>query len=152
MTNQSTLSDYKKKEVERKIKRMHFEDNSCLRVIAEKIVTWRYLELSDEFTALKFVIKTLRKEGVNWTKGQLRRAIKYCYDPRYYGREAIKEIYELADFEIDYFPQIPDDWKGITEWIYSKDEESENWHAERERISSDDLTDEEYEFWGSRER
>ncbi|MFW6196784.1 MAG: hypothetical protein ACOC5D_05550 [Thermoplasmatota archaeon] len=150
MTNTKNLTEYKKNEVERKVRKMHFEDNSCLRVIAEKIVNWRYFELDDEFKALKFIIKTLKKEGVSWTKGQVRRAIKNCYDPRYYCREAIKEVYELAEREINYLPQVPKSWDGITEWVYSKNDESENWHAERERISSDDLNEKKYEYWKSR--
>lgn len=146
--NQTYLREnpHKLKEIEDRIKEMHYEDNSCLRVIAEKIVNWRYIELSNEFEALRWVIKILKEEGVEWTKSQIRRALKYCYDPRYYRRIDMKEVYELADIDIDYLPSVPKNWRGITEWVYTNDEKSENWHASKVRVGSKDLTEEEYQY------
>jgi len=154
MSNQKSLMDTSSKleEIQRRIRKYHFEDNSCLRVIAENIVTWRYFELTDEFKALKFTISVLREEGVTWNRSQIRRALKYCYDPRYYTREDIREVYEMAGIECENLPQVPKEWEGITEWCYPEDDEdSENWHARRVRIGSDDLSEDKYEYWRSRE-
>lgn len=124
MSSQRSLmnTSSKLKEVKRRIRKSYLENNSCLRVIAEKIVTWRYFELADEFRALRLTISTLKEENVEWSKSQIRRAIKKCYDPRYYYREAIEEIYELAKIDIDYLPSVPKDWGGITEWKYPEND------------------------------
>ena len=154
MTSQKSLfeTNSKLEEVERRVKKYHFEDNSCLRVIAEKIVTWKYFELSDEFRALKFTISVLKEDGVAWSRGQIRRALKYCYDPRYYTREEMREVYEMAEIECENLPQVPTEWEGITEWCYPEDgEDSENWHARRIRISSDELSEDERVYWRSRD-
>ncbi len=154
MTGQKSIfeTSSKLKETQKKVKRYHFEDNSCLRVIAEKIVTWRYFELSDEFKALKFAISILREEGETWSRGQIRRALQYCYDPRYYPRKVMEDIYRLAGIECEKLPQVPKKWEGITEWCYPEDNgESSNWHARRVRVGSDELPDEKVEYWRSRE-
>jgi len=156
MTSQKSLRETSSKlqEVQKRVRKCHFEDNSCLRVIAEKIVTWKYFELSDEFKALNFVISTLREEGETWNRSQIRRALKFCYDPRYYTREEMEEVYELAGIECKKLPEVPTEWKGITEWCYPEDDEdenSENWHARRVRIGYDELSSEKKEYWRSRE-
>lgn len=121
------------------------EDNHTLRVIAEKITTYRYYELSNEFESLKLVIRTLKEEGYTWSRKQIRTAIKYCYDPRYYIREDIRDIYKLAGVDIKQLPTVPKWWKGVSEWVTGKG----GW--ERIRKGSEDLPEERYQFFRGRE-
>ena len=121
------------------------EDNTTLRVIAEKICTYRYYELSDEFKSLKLVIRTLKGEGYEWSRKQIRTAIKYCYDPRYYTREDLRDIYKLANIDIKQLPTVPKEWKGVSEWVTTKS----GW--ERIREGSEDLPKEKVGFLRGRE-
>ena len=98
-----------------------------LRVIAERVCNF-YM---DEWKALNLVIVVLYAKGMRWTNSQMRTAVKYCFDPRYYTRHDIKELYEKAGFKLDYLPHVPIWWRGITEWI--------NEGKKLRRLSSDDL-------------
>lgn len=120
------------------------ENNHTLRVIAEKITTYRYLELSDEFKSLKVVIRTLKELGYTWTYQQIRLAVKWCFDPRYYTRYDIADIYEIAGIEVKKTPSIPNWWGGVTEWSTGVG----GWIKERK--GSDDLPKEKYEFFRER--
>ena len=84
-----------------------------LRVIAEKISSFD----RDEWKSLNLVVETLYEKGVRWSTGQLRTAVKYCFDPRYYYRMDIKDLYEKAGFNVKYLPRVPIWWRGITEWV-----------------------------------
>jgi len=121
------------------------DNNHTLRVIAEKITTYRYYELSDEFKSLKVVIRTLKREGYSWSRKQIRTALKYCYDPRYYTREDIRDIYKLADIDIKQLPTVPKEWKGVSEWVTGKG----GW--KKIRLGSEDLPEEKVEFLRGRE-
>ncbi len=121
------------------------EDNTTLRVIAEKITTYRYYELSNEFESLKIVIKVLKGEGYEWSRKQIRTAIKYCYDPRYYTREDLRDIYKLANIDIKQLPTVPKEWKGVSEWVTGKG----GW--KKIRLGSEDLPEERYQFLRERE-
>ncbi len=99
---------------------------TTLRVIAEKISSFDL----DEWKALNIVVETLYAEGVRWSQGQMNTAIKYCFDPRYYTKDDIKDLYKKAGFNLQ-FSQIPKKWKGITEWKHKR--------QKLRRLSSDDL-------------
>ena len=67
-----------------------------LRVIAEKISCFEM----DEWLSLNLVVETLYCKGVRWTINQIRTAVKHCFDPRYYTRHDIKDLYEKAGFVV----------------------------------------------------
>lgn len=112
--------------VRQRIKMLHNRGHT-LRVVAEKISCFH----RDEWRSLHLVVETLYADGVRWSESQLRRAVKYCYDPRYYYRESIRELYHKAGHRIDYLPRCPARWHGITEWVHSR--------KKLRRLSSDDL-------------
>jgi hypothetical protein len=96
-------------------------------VIAEKISNFEH----DEWQSLNLVIETLYNKGIRWTEAQIRTAVKYCFDPRYYTRADIKDLYEKSGYKIEYIPHVPIWWRGITEWV--------NENKKMRRLSSDDL-------------
>lgn len=98
-----------------------------LRVIAEKISNFD----KDEWQSLEIVVKALYEKGVRWSFAQVKRAVMYCFDPRYYTRHDIKDLYKSAGFKLDYLPHVPNWWGGITEWV--------NEGKKLRRLNADDL-------------
>lgn len=106
---------------------MLYKRKHTLRVIAEKISNFEH----DEWQSLNQVVETLYNKGIRWTQAQIRTAVKYCFDPRYYTRADIKDLYEKSGHKTDYIPHVPIWWRGITEWV--------NENKKLRRLSSDDL-------------
>ena len=114
--------------IARRIWILHLRKHT-LRVIAEKTSSFD----RDEWRSLNLVVNILYNKGVRWSEAQIRTAVRYCYDPRYYCRADIKKLYEKAGFKIEYLPHVPIWWRGITEWM--------NEAKKLRRLSSDDLKD-----------
>lgn len=112
--------------IARRIWVLHLRKHT-LRVIAEKISSFD----RDEWRCLNLVVNILYNKGVRWSEAQIRTAVKYSYDPRYYCRVDIKKLYKKAGFKIRYLPHVPIWWRGITEWM--------NEAKKLRRLSSDDL-------------
>jgi hypothetical protein len=77
-----------------------------LRVIAEKISSFD----RDEWLSLVLVAETLFEKGIRWTERQIRTAVKWCFDPRYYTRHDIKDLYWKSGYKIYYLPHVPIWW------------------------------------------
>lgn len=112
--------------VSQRIWMLHLRKHT-LRVIAEKISSFD----RDEWLSLNVVVEILYIKGVRWSEAQMRTAVKYCFDPRYYTRADIKDLYEMAGFKLSYLPHVPIWWRGIIEWV--------NKAKKLRRLCSDDL-------------
>lgn len=112
--------------VSQRIWMLHLRKHT-LRVIAEKISSFD----RDEWLSLVLVVETLFEKGIRWTERQIRTAVKWCFDPRYYTRHDIKDLYCKSGYNIEYSPHVPIWWGGITEWVHE--------NKKLRRLSSDDL-------------
>ena len=124
---------------------MLYKRKHTLRVISEKLSNFD----RDEWQSLNLVIETLYVGGIRWTETQIRRAVRYCYDPRYYTRHDIKDLYEKAGFELDYLPRVPVCWRGITEWV-NEAKKLRRLNSDNLKTKKDEFGEGSYEFFKSR--